>query len=76
MKNGGLFHCETCVCLCICVCVWQLAVCVIDMTELFPTVLRMKADALISFSPFFLPSLHMPSVTRILNFQPLTELKI
>lgn len=41
--------------LCICVCVWQLAVCVIDMAELFPTVMRMKADALISFSPFFSP---------------------
>jgi len=34
-------------CVCVCVCVWQLAVCVIDMAELFPTVMRMKADALV-----------------------------
>lgn len=57
-------------------CVWQLTVCVIDVAELFPAVLRMKADALVSSSPFFLPSLHMPSVTRTLNFQPLAELQI
>lgn len=72
---------DVCVCVSLCVymmsvCLWQLAVCVIDTAELFPAVLRMKADALVWFSPFFLPSLHMPSVTRVLNFQPLTELKL
>lgn len=46
---------HVCVCASVCVCVWQLAVCVIDMAEIFPAVLRMKADALISFSPFFSP---------------------